>query len=428
VITELRLRRIGGLSALLTGMLATAAFAAEPARMEMTADGPVLVTPAGMTLYVNSAEDTKGEKFTWKCNSAPPVQLADVVAGLGPKPTIGARYQKSCTQKFPPYLADARATASGDYSLVTRPDGTKQWAYRGFPLYTSVRDLEPGDRNGVVVGRLYGAEGRFGQFALALANYPLPAGIKFMRREEGLVLGIEGDDRPLYTPVGKAGTNADARFRTVPAPAMAKGDGDWAVVEPAPGDRQYTYRGKPLYAAPVGMAEFEVAATGAWQTVVVEPDGGRPAEVDKHLSLLGDVYSDKAGRTLYTYSCTAGGVLAIGDRYVECDAAGDPAGYMVATCGSSADCASRWRPYVAARNARPKGDWSIMEVTYPMFTDPRGTLYPVDAPRVKVWAYRGRPVFTYYQDRKPGDITGDAAQGLWGAGFFALRTAGPGFQ
>ena len=85
-------------------------------------------------------------------------------------------------------------------------------------------------------------------------------------------------------------------------------------------------------------------------------------------------------------------------------------------------------PYLARQDARPRGDWSIVDITYPMFTDPRGPLYPADAPRVKAWAYRGRPVFTYVEDRKPGDIWGEASQGLWGAGFFALRNANVGFN
>jgi len=32
---------------------------------------------------------------------------------------------------------------------------------------------------------------------------------------------------------------------------------------------------------------------------------------------------------------------------------------------------------------------------------------------VKAWAYRGKPVFTNYEDEKPGDILGDGTKGLW---------------
>ena len=57
-------------------------------------------------------------------------------------------------------------------------------------------------------------------------------------------------------------------------------------------------------------------------------------------------------------------------------------------------------------------------------TDQRGKLYPADAPRVKAWAYRGRPLFTYYEDEKPGDIWGDGVGGIWGSMFTALQVPG----
>src|SRR6185312_4059020 len=45
-----------------------------------------------------------------------------------------------CAQEFPPVLAEAGAIGFGDWSLVKRPDGTQQWAYKGKPLYTFVKE------------------------------------------------------------------------------------------------------------------------------------------------------------------------------------------------------------------------------------------------------------------------------------------------
>ena len=53
-----------------------------------------------------------------------------------------------CAANWPPLAADAGATASGDWSVVTRDDGRKQWAYKGKPLYTWVKDQKPGDKTG----------------------------------------------------------------------------------------------------------------------------------------------------------------------------------------------------------------------------------------------------------------------------------------
>ena len=40
------------------------------------------------------------------------------------------------------------AKAAGDWTVVTRDDGSKQWAYKGKPLYTWAKDTKPGDKTG----------------------------------------------------------------------------------------------------------------------------------------------------------------------------------------------------------------------------------------------------------------------------------------
>ena len=91
------------------------ALAQAPAK---TADG-VLTNGAGMTLYTFD-NDSGGKSM---CN--------------GP-----------CAGNWPPLLAAADAKASGDWSVVTRDDGGKQWAYKGKPLYTWSKDAKPGDKTG----------------------------------------------------------------------------------------------------------------------------------------------------------------------------------------------------------------------------------------------------------------------------------------
>jgi predicted lipoprotein with Yx(FWY)xxD motif len=101
---------------LLTALLLTAgATQAAP----MTGDGGVLTDEHGMTLYVFD-NDKPG---TSNCN--------------GP-----------CAANWPPLMAGAGEAASGDYSVITRADGSHQWAYRDRPLYLWVKDAKPGDRTG----------------------------------------------------------------------------------------------------------------------------------------------------------------------------------------------------------------------------------------------------------------------------------------
>jgi predicted lipoprotein with Yx(FWY)xxD motif len=91
---------------------------AAPAKM---ADG-MLVGPNGMTLYTFDKDTADSGKSV--CN--------------GP-----------CAANWPPLMAAADAPMmSGDYSVITRDDGAKQWAMKGKPLYYWIKDAKPGDKTG----------------------------------------------------------------------------------------------------------------------------------------------------------------------------------------------------------------------------------------------------------------------------------------
>ena len=53
-----------------------------------------------------------------------------------------------CATNWPPLMAMDGDMASGDYSIVNRDDGKKQWAFKGKPLYYWNKDQKPGDRTG----------------------------------------------------------------------------------------------------------------------------------------------------------------------------------------------------------------------------------------------------------------------------------------
>jgi predicted lipoprotein with Yx(FWY)xxD motif len=40
------------------------------------------------------------------------------------------------------------ASPMGEWTVVTRDDGSKQWAYKGKPLYRWIKDQKAGDRTG----------------------------------------------------------------------------------------------------------------------------------------------------------------------------------------------------------------------------------------------------------------------------------------
>ena len=65
------------------------------------------------------------------------------VAGSGKSACNGP-----CATLWPALMAKADAKAAGDYSIVTRDDGGKQWAYKGKPVYLYSADKKAGDATG----------------------------------------------------------------------------------------------------------------------------------------------------------------------------------------------------------------------------------------------------------------------------------------
>jgi predicted lipoprotein with Yx(FWY)xxD motif len=53
-----------------------------------------------------------------------------------------------CAGLWPPVMAEADAKPEGDMTIVVRDDGTKQWAYKGKPVYLYKSDMKVGDMTG----------------------------------------------------------------------------------------------------------------------------------------------------------------------------------------------------------------------------------------------------------------------------------------
>ena len=60
-----------------------------------------------------------------------------------------------CAVKWPPLMAEASAAPEGDFTVVTRDDGSTMWAYKGWPLYYWYEDTAPGDISGDGVGGVW---------------------------------------------------------------------------------------------------------------------------------------------------------------------------------------------------------------------------------------------------------------------------------
>jgi len=107
-------------TALATGNAFAAAHAPQANIHTITIDGSKIYTDSkGMSLYTFD-KDTKGVS---NCNDG-------------------------CAVKWPPLMAVGAAEGKGQFSVITRADGTKQWAVNGMALYTWFKDKKSGDTTG----------------------------------------------------------------------------------------------------------------------------------------------------------------------------------------------------------------------------------------------------------------------------------------
>lgn len=91
------------------------------AQSPIKAQDGVMVTVAGKTVYTFDND----------------------VAGSGKSVCNGP-----CAGLWPPVMAGADAGPEGELTIVTRDDGTRQWAYKGKPIYLYASDTQAGERKG----------------------------------------------------------------------------------------------------------------------------------------------------------------------------------------------------------------------------------------------------------------------------------------
>lgn len=60
-----------------------------------------------------------------------------------------------CALNWPVLRAQAGDQPSGDYGIITRADGARQWTFKGKPLYRWVKDQKPGDQSGDGVNKAW---------------------------------------------------------------------------------------------------------------------------------------------------------------------------------------------------------------------------------------------------------------------------------
>lgn len=321
----------------------------------------------------------------------------------------------SCAALWPPAYATDDAKPIDKWTVVTRTDGRKQWAYEGWSLYTSALDKRPGD--------VMGATELFHVAETGVERYPVapkpnvPSQFIVNTSMTGRMIELR-DGWSVYSN-DRDGNNKSNCFDAcldgwtpVVAPAYTRAIGEWTTFERAPGVQQWAFRGKPVYRynndPKVGAQDG--AENPGWHNLYMQKAPTPPKDFVMKDTMVGVVLGDSRGMTVYRYACNDDALDQLACDYPEA-----PQAYRFAVCGSGKETenCSQIFPYVIVS----KGAKSDNKVWTAMYIDPKtGKRATADQPgALNVWAFRGRPVYTFAGVRGYGDkTTTDILAMAWG--------------
>ncbi len=328
-----------------------------------------------------------------------------------------------CAKTWLPALAPAYAAPTGHWSVIVREGGAKQWAYKSRPLYTYVKDVDPGSVYGASPARFGGRRmNGAGQWvgggvrgsglnsagkdeplppdwSVALA-YPveiqIPAGLSVREVPDAFAFAVvnhRGHTLYIAESEAKKPSPASVKWRPASAPQVTKAVGDFGTVLREDGVTQWTYKGKGLYTFDGDVIpgdanglnvekDFSVAAVSRFympSDVSVQTTPGQ-----------GRVLATVKGQTLYrrdAYINQSGGGHSLRNGQPARPAVGRDIGINI-KCADA--CETAWKPFIAPRDAKPHGFWSTI-------ARPDGNLQ---------WTYKDYALWTFAGDAQPGDMNG----------------------
>jgi len=299
----------------------------------------------------------------------------------------------ACAEKWIPAQPVKNAQPGGQWTIITRPDKTKQWAYRGKPLYRYAGDV-PGELVGLKEGApkwktvKYDLEGDIKRPpGIEIAESRFGGGYVLTDREGSTLYGANEKAKEI-----KACVTADCleQWKPVIAPAAASTVGDFTVVSRADGLMQWAYKGKPLYTFTGDLMLGDVFGLG--KNPNIQPTmlarHWMPPEVDIKLDPARGPIVAKDKFTLYRFDVSFHAQTGHG---IPGSTAGSPrVGKTLGTGACDDLCLKSFNPYVAPAGAVSTGHWEIV-------TRQNGT---------RQWAYRGFASYTYTGDKSPLDRAG----------------------
>ena len=245
-----------------------------------------MLIPAG--IGVGNVADANGHSLIDSSGFPLYVFDGDVGRDAAPNP-CGA---KSCLDKWEPFPAPFLGRNLGEFSVVERSDGIRQWVFKGRPLFTFTGDVELGDATGRGVderievamvaryfkpdvveirsnpqhgGYLTTSDGKT-LYArdtikyMGLGNHAARGGAKGVPAV-GRSIGAQGCDGPcldLWTPLA--------------APADAEPWGDWSVLTREDGTKQWAYQSYGLYSYAGDVEAGDIYGNDVYDLFVINED------------------------------------------------------------------------------------------------------------------------------------------------------------
>jgi predicted lipoprotein with Yx(FWY)xxD motif len=265
----------------------------------------------------------------------------------------------------------------------------------------------------------------------------MPPGIHATARAGVGIVATTGDGRALYrldpsvvrrlseSPgfqkvSMRPGAMTEERWVPLFSGAMSNAVGEWKPVSIGDGLSVWAYQGQPLYTF-VGDHEQGDARgldVDSARLVVLRAEPKAPSGVTVVRTLIGPVFADSKGMTLYIFTCRTpnpAGLDGPSGGSFSCDNWNDDASYSEQYCPGRDRCAEKWAPYPAPSSTPPQGGtWSAAiipdPVRYPMRWVPSSREAARAPGAMSVLTYKGHPVYLSKNDQGPAELTG---HGLW---------------
>ena len=302
-----------------------------------------------------------------------------------------------CAKAWPPAIAPASAQSAGDWSVVARSDGGRQWAWRGRPLYTYVNDAKIGDSN----GKAAAANGWHLAAFKPADGLALPTGIAVQEvgdadgqtlvTAKGLTLYAFGGDMKKDRQSCATGPCGD-HWTPLAAPELANAVGDFTIVDRDDGIAQWAWRGRPLYTFSGDLQPGDANGIGIdalWRPALVVRYFMPFEATIRPSEQFGPILATPQGMTIYRREAY---IYQLGGHGLRHGVPPRPlVGRNIGAKGCDAECLRLWRPLQPPPGALPSGYWEIL-------TRDDGT---------RQWTYKGYALYTYAGDKKPGEMTGN---------------------